>query len=176
MTTRKTLRIAFVLAALALSAVLFLGMKPFTTLPNSCPECPINGYEQLIFADGKTLSVHLLGDYPDFYLVERFGEFRVVSKSEVKSIDKSHAPTPNPDFNRLDLIITSTPNDYVVAGRIEEVQPGRLVKIKPWKATTEAVTIWHKALKQIWRGSKLDYPPAGTPAPAPAPATTPAAK
>ena len=75
MTTRKTLRIAFVLAALALSAVLFLGMKPFTSLPNSCPECPINGYEQLIFADGKTLTVHLLGDYPEFYLVERFGEF-----------------------------------------------------------------------------------------------------
>ena len=183
MTTRKTPRIALIFLALVLASFGLMGMKPFTTLPNTCPECPLNGYEQLIFADGKNLTVHILGDYPEFYLVERFGEFRIVAKSEVKSIDKSHAPTPNPDLNRLDLVLTSTPNEYVVAGRIEEVQPGRLIKIKPWKSSSESVTVWHKALKQIWRGSKLDYPPAGAPVaspvaapPAAAPAALPAAK
>lgn len=159
------------LGALVLVWTCLTGFKPFPVIPNGCPECAMKDYEQLVLPDGAKISVHLLAETPDFYVAERFGDFRVVPKTEVSSIDRTQAPTPNPDFNRLDVVILSTANELVVAGHIEEAQPGRFVRIKPWKATTDPIIVWYKLIKQVWRGTKLDFPTAADAKPA-APAIT----
>lgn len=132
------------------------GFKPFTHIEGGCPECPIRGYDMMRLRDGSRISVNLLSDLDDFYIVERFGEFRRVPKELVRGFDRPRNPRP---LNELDVVITNA-NDYVVAGRIVRDIPGERLIIKAWKTSNRninSIVIYYSRIVEAWKGDELHF-------------------
>lgn len=141
------------MAGFCLLALGLLGFTPFTKIEGVvCEDCPIPGYDMMHMTDGTKHPVRILAKLDEFYIVERFGEYRTV---ELEAVERTEMNGERAEFNRLDVVITTS--GYVVAGKIIEDQAGRFVRIAPWNATTAPVEIWYTQIERVYKGERRHH-------------------
>jgi hypothetical protein len=149
-------------------ALLLWGFTPFTQVQNVCPDCPKAKSDVVELNTGLKIRCTVAGQNQDYYILDRFGEYRAVAKTEVKNITwKEEGGLAK--LGAGDQIITK--NNIVYHGAIVQEQPGRYFVIHVGDLKH---SIWHSQIKSVYKGGN-PYPlTAGGAAPAPTPTPAPA--
>jgi ribosomal protein L36 len=67
-------------------AVSTMGFRPFTPVNNVCPTCKGIARDTVVLINGVKVSCSLIAQTPEYYVVQRFKELRVIAKAKVSSV------------------------------------------------------------------------------------------
>ncbi len=75
-----------VLLGLALLATLLCGFRPFAKVTSVCPKCKQSKSDVVVMQSGIKIRCNVAAQNDDYYVVERYGEYRAVPKADVASV------------------------------------------------------------------------------------------
>lgn len=161
-------RWSLLLIGLPLS-VLLLGFTPFTPVTNVCPACPTAKTDVVAFTSGLKVACTVVAQNSDFYVLERFGEYRHALKTEVAQVEWKD-PAGSSTVGTGDQILTK--NNVLYHGSIIQEQQGRYFIIQVGGLQH---TIWHSQIRNVYKGgTAYTFESAASAPAAPAPAAPPA--
>lgn len=66
------------------------GFTPFTPVKNVCPTCKAPPkFDVVKLVGGNEIKCNVVGQNPEYYILERFGEYRSALKTEVQAVEWS---------------------------------------------------------------------------------------
>jgi len=137
---------AFLLVVSGLALVL-VGFRPFTPVKNVCPTCKVTNFDQVVLLNGAKVRCNVVAQNDDHYVVELFGEYRAVKKSEVSSVEwKNKAPRKLP---LGDQVILKT--GLVLHGTIADEQTGRYFTVT---VGTLKHVVWVSQIDSVYKNGK----------------------
>jgi len=132
------------LALLALAALL-CGFTPFTRVQNVCPKCPAPRTDILALTNGFKVAGNVVAQNESFYVVERFGEYRPVMKTEVAQVQWKDKGGPGA-LGTGDQILLK--NNVVLHGAItdERVNQFFVIQVGPLRHVA-----WHSQIQAVFK-------------------------
>jgi hypothetical protein len=135
----------FLIAALALS-----GFTPFSQVRNVCPRCPGPAADRVVLESGAQLDCQVVAQNVDSYIVERFGELRVVEKAQVASLKL-----------REEIKVDATADQVVLKSGV--VFSGRLVdeakdRYFVLEMNGRRHVAWTSTVRRVYKGGQRHYP------------------
>lgn len=116
-------------AVLVSAALLLCGFKPFTEVRNVCPKCVDPKVDTVTLGSGQEIRCTIVAQNSEHYVLERFGEYRAVPKSEISSVEWRSAEKVKPAPG--DQVVFD--DGLVLHGKITREEPGRYVIIQVGK-------------------------------------------
>lgn len=136
------------LVLVALAALLLSGFTPFTAVTNVCPSCKRPRSDVLVLTGGTKVWGDVVAQNDDYYVVERYDEYRAVRKSAVASMELEGKAGPA-NIGTGDQILLN--NGIVLHGAILEEQKQRYFIIQ---VGTLKHAAWVSQIKSVHRGGK----------------------
>lgn len=143
-------------SCLAVAAVLLsagtafaVNFQPFSTVENVCPECESMDFDAVEMNDGQTVRCNVVAENDDFFVLERFGEVRAVSASQVKAIEWTDGEKPG-NLRSQDQVVLN--NGHVLTGSVvdESDKPGHF-QIESSVADF-SYTVFKSEIRSLYRG------------------------
>lgn len=133
------------LVALVVCFVLLSGFRPFTPVTNVCPRCTTPPhFDTVVLIAGAKIACNVIAQNADYYVLERFGEQRMVKKSDVSSVEwKDKNP---PKLGKGDQILLNS--GMALHGTITDEQPKRLFTIQVGKRKH---VIWVSQIQSVYK-------------------------
>lgn len=142
-------------SALAAFSLLLFGFTPFTSVSNVCPKCTTGPkFDEVALLAGKKVAANVIAQNSDYYVVERFGELRMIKKGDVSAVEwKDKGPRKLAAGDQILL-----KSGVVFHGAITEELKGRLFVIRVGERTHQ---VWNSQIQAVYRGGNLyTLPPA----------------
>ena len=118
---------------------------PFSQVKSICSGCDAQTFDEVTLRSGGKLRCNVIGQNPEYFVVERFGEMRALKKSNVSSLSwKDDAPRELPSADQL--IFSS---GLALQGTIVSAQRGRYFVIQVGE---HVHVVWHWVLKAAFKG------------------------
>lgn len=130
MTWTKTLVCALMLGGIGLvsSTATAQQFKPFTSVENVCPDCEQAPADVVEMSNGDSIRGTVVAENADFYVMVRYGEVRVLPRSDVQAIEWADGNKPSGLMNKDQILLRS---GHVLSGTIvEETDKPAHFKIK----------------------------------------------
>lgn len=115
------------LLALLPASLLLCGFTPFTSVTNVCPSCDKPKSDVVVLRSGTRVRCSVVAQNTDYYVIERFGEYRAVTKNEASSVEWKGKGGPA-NLGTGDQILLK--NGVVLHGAIIEEVKGRYFSIQ----------------------------------------------
>jgi len=143
---------ALTLVGLLAVALLTSGFKPFTQVRNVCPTCKSPPtFDTVVLLTGGKIRCDVIAQNTDHYVLQRFGELRMVKKSDVSSVEWK-AKTP-PTLTKGDQILLHSGS--ALHGAIVAEQKGRYFVIQ---VGTHKLTVWVGLIQAVYKnGAAYTY-------------------
>lgn len=120
------------------------GFRPFSPTTNVCKTCKLKGFDRLTLVKGEKLLCHVLAQNTDYYVIERFGEVRMIKKIKVRSLEwMNHAPRT---LKTGDQVLLH--NGVAYHGTIVSEDKGRYLSISTGK---HIHVIWNSMIAELYR-------------------------
>jgi len=137
----------FLLAIFLFGVTLLLtGFTPFSRVTNVCPACPGLKTDVLTLTNGFKVAGNVVAQNEAFYVVELFGEYRAVQKSEVAQVGWKDKGGPTA-LGTGDQVLLK--NGTVLHGAITEESAGSYLKIQVGPLTHVA---WNSQIQAVYKG------------------------
>lgn len=147
--------------AAAASLVWLCGFTPFTRVTNVCPKCPLAKTDVLVLSNGFKVVGNVVAQNSDYYVVDRYGEYRAITKGETASVKWKDQGGPA-NLGTGDQLLLK--NGVVLHGAITTEKPGRYFLIQ---VGTLSHVIWHSQITSVHKGGTPYQLDATTPVVAP---------
>ena len=124
------------------------GFRPFLQVTNVCPTCKTGPrFDTVMLTTGAKVLSDVVAQNDDYYVLKRFGEFRMVKKTDVSSVEwKTKTP---PTLVTGDQVLLHS--GIAFHGTISTVEKGRFITIQSGKF---AHTVWSSLILTAYRGGK----------------------
>lgn len=134
---------------MAALGLLLAGFTPFTAVTNVCPKCPTAKTDVIVLTSGVKVAGNVVAHNAAFYVIERYGEYRAVTKTEVSSVEWKGKGGPG-NLGTGDQILLK--NNVVLHGAITQEVPGRYFEIQ---VGTLKHIIWHSQIQSVHKAGTL---------------------
>lgn len=131
---------------LSLSMVWLCGFTPFTRVTNVCPKCKAEKTDVIVLSNGFKVVGNVVAQNTDYYVVDRYSEYRAVAKSEASKVEWKDKGGPG-NLGTGDQILLK--NGVVLHGAITKEKSGRYFVIQ---VGTLNHTVWHSQIKNVHKG------------------------
>ncbi|MBW2730740.1 MAG: hypothetical protein JRH20_00015 [Deltaproteobacteria bacterium] len=125
------------------------GFTPFTSVSNVCPKCKAAPtFDEVALLGGKKVLANVVAQNSDYYVVERFGELRMLKKSKVSAVAwRDEGPRKLATGDQILL-----KSGVVFHGGIASEQKGRFFVIQVGERNH---MIWNSQIEAVYRGGNL---------------------
>jgi hypothetical protein len=135
-----------------LAMIWLCGFTPFTRVTNVCPKCPAEKTDVIVLSNGFRVAGAVVAQNNDYYVVDRYGEYRAVTKSEAASVEWKDKGGPS-NLGTGDQILLK--NGVVLHGAITKQVPGRYFVIQVGALSH---TVWHSQIQSVHKaGSPISF-------------------
>ena len=152
---RKIASKLVILAVLVGAWVLLAGFRPFAAVQTVCPNCPEKG-DKVVLPDGRILVANVIAKNQDGWVIEHYGELRIVQFAEVKKIEWAAGAEPR-GLDGYDQILLKNKEQTVLHGTLIQVEPGKPMALRSPRGNVYTV-IGSAALLYYQRGQRRAPP------------------
>jgi len=128
------------------SLVWLCGFTPFTRVVNVCPRCKAAKTDVIVLSNGFKVAGDVVAQNTEYYVVDRYGEYRAVTKSEATKVEWKDKGGPA-NLGTGDQILLK--NGVVLHGAITQEKSGRYFIIQ---VGTLNHVVWHSQIKSVHKG------------------------
>ena len=132
--------------AITVLALGLWGFSPFARVGNVCPKCPAAKLDSIRLTNGFKVAGNVIAANDAFYVIERFGEHRAVTKTEVAQVEWKGKSAPG-NLSTGDQILLK--NGVVFHGAITEEKAGRYLEIQ---VGSFKHVVWNSQILSVHKG------------------------
>lgn len=132
-------------------------LKPFSVVQSAGTSTL--AWDKIVLKDGsKELSAIVVAENSEFYVLERFGEYRAVGRDKVASVTKNDKVVR--ETGHTDQVLLK--NGHVLTGQIMQERSDGMVEVKQANGRNSLYAWKDKAVSVIFKDGKKAHPAPGS--------------
>ena len=149
--TRPLLLLTCLFLSLPALPLMAQDTQPFSKVTDVCPTCAKPAQDVLTLGDGTELQARVVAENDDFFVVERHGEVRSVSKSSGMRVAWANSREPV-GLSSQDQIVLN--NGHILTGSlVEEKDKPALYRLQS-SLNTQTYIVFKDQVRSLYKGGK----------------------